>query len=666
MATKQLSFENLTPRTIIRPAVDRQAPAFWVKRLVIVRDLSTDAEVIRDIALRPGLNIVWTPPVEANQERPLFQNGIAGHTAGKTTLCRLLRHVLGEQGLLSEGTRRKVRSRFPTGWVLAEIVVETELWVVARPFAIGPHSFSIRGGSVEDALAGGVRTKYQDFLDALASVTVDVLPTKLFPSSSTPVRWDQLLPWLTRDQECRFGDVWEWRHSTSHSDAPELSAAERKFLVRSVLGAIDDAERKEQAKHARLVSKRKEATERIPLLKHQAQVDRERLKATQLESSDEFINELIASSNMNALAQRSQELSKKLAVLSSDVENELLVRATQANDAAVAAETNAQRDFDNANDRLQLERNALSALEEGDSSSIFALLGPAREYCNQPMHVAVEHNCPLAYTRPSSIPAKRSERVADEDRKKCEERVSALEKIASDMEAILNDRKNSKKEAGRQRLRAWTSQAIERDRILMELTSIKEAERRLEYASWAQEEISRVTTYVSEMDREIDDSNQRQQELRESSRRAIASLSTTFDYVCRAILGNDVRASVKTSGRSLALTIDHNGERESAAVETVKLLAFDLAAMTESIQGRGYFPRFLVHDGPREADLSADVYANIFHFAREMENCFQESASFQYIVTTTSPPPENLQTKPWLRLELSGLPAENRLFRIDL
>jgi hypothetical protein len=116
----------------------------------------------------------------------------------------------------------------------------------------------------------------------------------------------------------------------------------------------------------------------------------------------------------------------------------------------------------------------------------------------------------------------------------------------------------------------------------------------------------------------------------------------------------------------LALVVEHQGERESAALATVKLLAFDLAALTESIQGRGSFPRFLLHDGPREADMAADIFERLFLFVRQLETCFSGEPGFQYVVTTTSRPPEELLSDPWLRLTLSGVPAEHRLLRCDL
>ena len=121
-------------------------------------------------------------------------------------------------------------------------------------------------------------------------------------------------------------------------------------------------------------------------------------------------------------------------------------------------------------------------------------------------------------------------------------------------------------------------------------------------------------------------------------------------------------SALGASGR----VIEHHGERESAALETVKLLAFDLAAMTESVQGRGRFPRFLVHDGPREADLSADIYERVFLFAQRLEECFEGEPDFQYIVTTKTRPPDHFLREPCRRLTLAGVPAAERLLRCDL
>jgi len=60
----------------------RAGPRLWVRRLAIFSDLQTP---IRNVPLKPGLNIIWTPDMSSSGSRAL------AHGSGKTTFCRLLR-----------------------------------------------------------------------------------------------------------------------------------------------------------------------------------------------------------------------------------------------------------------------------------------------------------------------------------------------------------------------------------------------------------------------------------------------------------------------------------------------------------------------------------------------------------------------------------------------
>ena len=114
--------------------------------------------------------------------------------------------------------------------------------------------------------------------------------------------------------------------------------------------------------------------------------------------------------------------------------------------------------------------------------------------------------------------------------------------------------------------------------------------------------------------------------------------------------------------------MSERGDLTSAAIETLKILTFDLAALISSVEGRGFHPRFLVHDGPRDADMAADLYQKLFLLAHELELAFGTGApSFQYIVTTTEPPPGDLQEPP-SRLDpiLDSSTKGGRLFKEDL
>ena len=144
-------------------------------------------------------------------------------------------------------------------------------------------------------------------------------------------------------------------------------------------------------------------------------------------------------------------------------------------------------------------------------------------------------------------------------------------------------------------------------------------------------------------------------------------MSDRFAYVVRALLGDAMGGRIEDDGRHLALRVDEHGDRESAAVATIKLLAFDLAALTASIEGHGTLPRFLIHDGPREADMDQTIYERLFLYAKSLEERFRGEAGFQYILTTTAPPPKSLQRAPWLiDPVLDASRADGRLLGVDL
>src|SRR5690606_13383234 len=107
---------DLIPRDPLKfaPLPQRNEPPLWVRRLVILRE---PGNVIRDIHLRKGLNIVWSPDPGEAADLPI------GHGSGKTTFCRLMRFCLGEASFAPEGQRMSTWDKLPKGFVGAEILV---------------------------------------------------------------------------------------------------------------------------------------------------------------------------------------------------------------------------------------------------------------------------------------------------------------------------------------------------------------------------------------------------------------------------------------------------------------------------------------------------------------------------------------------------------------
>ncbi len=122
---------------------------------------------------------------------------------------------------------------------------------------------------------------------------------------------------------------------------------------------------------------------------------------------------------------------------------------------------------------------------------------------------------------------------------------------------------------------------------------------------------------------------------------------------------------LQLDGNGLKLDIRMGGNRSSAALESVKVVLFDLAVLSLSLEGSTFLPALLVHDSPREADLDPAVYANYFRFPAELER-FGPSPLFQYIISTTTAAPDDIVKGEWLRLTLHGAPASERLLGMDL
>ena len=72
--SRQLRISGIDPRRELKPDRARQTPVVWISRLQIRRSLAAgDEHVIRDIELRRGLNIIWAPPADSEEENALEQ-----------------------------------------------------------------------------------------------------------------------------------------------------------------------------------------------------------------------------------------------------------------------------------------------------------------------------------------------------------------------------------------------------------------------------------------------------------------------------------------------------------------------------------------------------------------------------------------------------------------
>jgi hypothetical protein len=133
------------------------------------------------------------------------------------------------------------------------------------------------------------------------------------------------------------------------------------------------------------------------------------------------------------------------------------------------------------------------------------------------------------------------------------------------------------------------------------------------------------------------------------------------------VLGKEVSAKFTAYADYIDLNVECRGDRESSATSTVQILAFDLAALLLAAEGESFHPGLLIHDSPREADMAPDVYQRFFLYLKEVEKAYGDrQPNFQYIITTTEPPPEDVIKKPWLIARLDASNPETRLLGVDL
>jgi hypothetical protein len=76
------------------------------------------------------------------------------------------------------------------------------------------------------------------------------------------------------------------------------------------------------------------------------------------------------------------------------------------------------------------------------------------------------------------------------------------------------------------------------------------------------------------------------------------------------------------------------GEVSTTALDALKIVAFDLAALHMAVEEKADLPAFLGHDSPREAVLDGQLDARLTSLVHQQEEK-AEAPCFRYIVRTT-------------------------------
>jgi hypothetical protein len=647
----------------VTPPQGSTQPVLWVRSLTIWRE---PGEPVRTITLRPGLNFVWSPdPADTQGVREPGREGDLGHGAGKTLFCRLLRYCLGEDSFAPEAQRLSIGRAFLNGWVSAEVMLHGQLWGVLRPLGANRSHFAVEGATSDQLF---------DRLDQptgmgplLKAIEVQLLTpdvARRMPVVREHDAWRVALAWLTRDQECRFDHVLDWRAAESDSDSPararDMSKGRLQDAMRVLIGAISV----EEIALQEAMSSKADA--------HKLQVQDETRRAWSCQRTRVNIIQTLGLKaddvppgklGIESLQQAARQRLARVSQISPgvDVSNlEDLRRRYRDAEASLAELT---RKLAGLEGSLEPHQQLLSQYRADlpiSSVKVRDAEVPLCQICEVPIDRVKAEGCKLSHKLPDLAELKKrheelTQKVSQQEAvvAKVRSGIAELKQQLTPARALRDNLKQALTKAEKlneQRSSAWFTARRTLDDI-----------KRLG-GDW--DEWESVQRQVAEAAKHLEADRERLAAFRGYQAVVFDKLSAYFDAIIRTTVGPSASGRIQLDGQGLKLIVQFGGERSTPAIESLKVIAFDLAVLCMSIEGGTHLPAFLVHDSPREADLGLSVYHRLFSMVAMLER--EGGSVFQYIVTTTTQPPANFQAEPWLRETLHGAPATDRLLRCDL
>ena len=639
----------------VTPEPNRLQPRLWIRRLVVWREPD---KVIRDITLKPGLNIVWSPDSGSSESAPI------GHGSGKTAFCRLLRYCLGEDAFASEDQRLLISKAFPNGHVGAEVLLNGDLWIVVRSLGTRHHDVVVASGSFSDAFREDIpATGIAPLREAITRTIVGDAAPLMPPQIGEAGAWLATLAWATRDQECRFGHYLDWRDPNTASGSPVRgrSVEDRITIVRALIRALSS--RENAVRRSQEDQENRNRTLRSELERLDWQLGRTRkLLVTGLG----FDPGLSSPSQLDSVAFKSaaaQNLTKILKIRDGSNTTDL---------------DRARRDRDKAQDELRRFETELSntriLIDERKKSANYIRAelpeawarltkekNPICPICAVPIDKALAEGCKIS-TATCDLEALQS-RIA--------QRRADLESVENSIGKLEAERPliSSRILAAQRTLEPLVRTVTLLERALSDRSiSLQSANRLIDEAQRYDDllqERAKAAASAEETTKSLKDIGDTLTAYREAVANIVGHLSSCFDAVLREFVPTDIKGEVKLDGNGFALKIQMGGDRSTAAIESLKVVAFDLSALIMTIEGKTNLSGFMVHDSPREADLGQSIYNRLFALVAQLES-LTPTPLFQYIVTTTTEPPEEFRRAPWLCLTIKGAPAAERLFGADL
>ena len=633
----------------------RTEPRLWVKEFGFFTDFKQEKE-LRRVSLRRGLNIIWAK--ESTE-------GASGHAAGKSTFCRLLRYLIGDPSFGSENFRPALRNKFPEAILIGEVCLEGKPWLLCRSLSEHGHHWAIEGANYEQAFDDDLKKPhYKEFTNALHASFIAPLEVTHYPGTEKALEWQHLLPWLTRDQDARYSEALVWRGvGETHTTLKN----EKINLIRLLLNLLSPAELKQQEEHSKNLAKKNQLKAAIPNLKF-ARDRRVKSLAKDFPKLKDITRSDLQS-ELEALKKETEDslgkIEKRLeAANEEDGLDDILRESFKQKSETRNSRTYELTACKNEIIRLRSKRDYRTGkLTEEQHRADIAKLPPTTGRCSELIEDAIAAGCPLVHSNDRDELASQRLRDARDtvegitaDLTRNQSKKERLEKELTNAESQLTPIAKKVEEKKAAHLAAKTKLGRQ---IIDKSVHLEELEAALLDTSEHEEK----RTSLAELEEKLDDSTKHLAELRKRAKPLLSNLTADFDKVASHVTHQEIKGKVKFLADSIKATMNYDGDESSAALITLRLLVFDLAALLGSTREHSHHPGFLLHDSPREADLSVHIYRRLFTLISGTDGQ-PENESVQYIIATTEAPPEHLQKEPWLACKpLSSESPSSRLLK---
>lgn len=642
---------------------DRTEPRLWFERLAFFSEPG-DEHVERTITFVRGLNIVWAKEPKTGGAQG---TRAAGHGVGKTSLCLLLRFCLGDASDAVAALRDELHGEFGQGGVIAVMHVDGQPFTLCRYF--NPHK---EGLVCPGADIAGIWTRQVDdgdraFLRKLADDMMSRVSPKSIPETGQPIEWRHLLAWISRDQGARFKSFFAWRDGEGNLLLRRVK--DPPIVMRAVLGLLDRGEAGLLSRISELeeaVKKAKEKTEE--LLKEPALIRR------RIESSLRARGQLPDDLPIRAddLFADSVEGRIKSASEKAEARLEEWDAKQDADDQALADLRASRKPLQAEFDQAEGEHRLADAAQRGDEDAFRSLgakllelqtLAGNCKHGNVPFaecqHVQLEINTLKqvsfqdARDRPS---LKRAMEASIALASKTLERKKGLERKLDDMQ-----RQESALVAAQQKTRiARRTAEIEANRWPALLDELGRWER-VAGSAQAQADIDASRAESVRLEQELDGVRTKLAAEQQNKSAREKSLAAITDGLTQQLLPDGAFGTFDPRDEQRPFRLSMRG---GEAFRVLEVLLGDVACMLDSPRAEGALPGLFIHDCPREADMSEGLYENFLSLidALQREQYPNGELPFQYIVTTTTPPPAGLQESGAVCLTLDPSEEQGLLF----